>query len=56
MPFAGYIVSSDSIRPDPDRGSAIKNFPLPKDVTALKSFLRMAQQLAFFVPGDSLIR
>ena len=50
MPFAGYIVSSDGIRPDPDRVASIKSFPPPKDVTALKSFLGMAQQLAFFIP------
>ena len=50
MPFAGYIVSNKGVHPDPTRVESISNFPRPKDLTALKSFLGMAQQLAFFIP------
>ena len=50
MLFAGYVVTLQGIRPDPDRVAAIRNFPTPKDLTALRSFLGMAQQLAFFIP------
>ena len=50
MPFAGYIVSNKGVHPDPTRVESITNFPRPKDQTALKSFLGMAQQLAFFIP------
>ena len=53
MPFAGYIVNSQGIHPDPERVAAIRNFPSPKDQTALRSFIGMAQQLAFFIPDFS---
>ena len=54
MPFAGYVLTSQGIRPDPDRVAAIQNFPTPKDQTALRSFIGMAQQLAFFISDFSL--
>ncbi len=42
--FAGHIVGSDNVRPDPVRLDAISNFPTPTDVTALHSFLGLANQ------------
>ena len=53
MPFAGYVVTSQGIRPDPDRVEAFRNFPTPKDQTALRSFIGLAQQLSFFIPDFS---
>ena len=48
--FAGYLVTSDGIKPDPDKLKAIREFPRPKDLTALRSFLGLANQLTNFLP------
>ena len=39
MPFAGYIVSDAGVRPDPVRVQSLRNFPVPKDTTGVKSFM-----------------
>ena len=36
--FAGHIVSAGSIKPDPDRLAAIRQFPRPQDVSQLRKF------------------
>ena len=48
--FAGHIVSHNGIRPDDDKYKAIKEFPTPKNIKDLRSFLGLANQLAAFVP------
>jgi len=48
--FAGFIVSSSGIRPDPEKTTAIRDFPTPTDITSLRSFLGLANQLGHFVP------
>ena len=48
--FGGYIIGRSGVRPDPKKVQAIKDFPRPKDITSLRSFLGLANQLAFFVP------
>ena len=40
----------DGVEPDPDRLAAIRNFPSPTNLTTLRSFLGLANQLALFVP------
>ena len=35
----GYIVGADGIRPDPEKVSAVKEWPVPKTVKEVKSFL-----------------
>ena len=47
LPFAGYIVSKNGVRPNQGRVSAIRRFPIPKDQTGIKSFLGLANQLNF---------
>ena len=37
--FAGHIVSDHGTKPDPIKVQAIKEFPEPKNVTDLRSFL-----------------
>ena len=46
----GHIVSHNGIRPDDDKYKAIKEFPAPKNLKDLRSFLGLANQLAAFVP------
>ena len=48
--FAGYLITKDGIKPDPSKVSAIKDFPSPKNVRDLRSFLGLANQLGQFVP------
>lgn len=48
--FAGYTIGSTGITPDPSKVAAIRDFPAPTDLTELRSFLGMANQLAHFVP------
>ena len=50
LPFAGYIVSKNGVRPNQERVSAIRQFPIPKDQTGIKSLLGLANQLNFFIP------
>ena len=51
--FAGYMVSKDGIKPDPMKVAAIEHYPAPKDVSELRSFLGLAQQLGSFMPDLS---
>ena len=48
--FAGYIVSDKGTFVDPTKLQAIKYFPVPTDVSSLRSFLGLANQLGPFVP------
>ena len=48
--FAGFLVSAKGVKPDPDKMKAIRDFPKPKTITDLRSFLGLANQLGQFVP------
>ena len=48
--FAGYLVSNNGIEPDPDRTKAISNFPIPENITDLRSFFGLVNQLGQFTP------
>ena len=49
--FAGQIVSSDGVQPNPVYLQGIREFPAPKLVTELRSFLGMINQLSVYHPG-----
>jgi hypothetical protein len=48
VPFAGYVVGSDGIAADPEKLSAIADFPRPVNITQLRSFLGLVGQLTDF--------
>ena len=50
LPFAGLIVSAKGVKPDPVRIVALSEFPVPKDITGVQSFLGLANQLSGFIP------
>ena len=50
LPFAGLIVSAKGVKPDPVRIVALLEFPTPKDITVVRSFLGLANQLSGFIP------
>ena len=48
--FAGHITSQNGIRLDDSKYKAIADFPTPENVSQLRSFLGLANQLTAFVP------
>ncbi|XP_064116655.1 uncharacterized protein K02A2.6-like [Macrobrachium nipponense] len=48
--FCGYVLSSDGIAADPDKVSAIRDFPTPSNVTDVRLFMGLVNQLADFTP------
>ena len=53
--FAGFIVSAKGISPDPDKLKALRDFPIPHNVTTLRSFLGLANYLGSFIPNLSQV-
>ena len=51
--FAGLLLSEKGVKPDPVRIQALTDFPTPKDVSGVRSFLGLANQLSGFVPDFS---
>ena len=50
VPFAGHIVGDSGISPDPEKIKAIKDFPAPTNVSEVRSFMGMVNQLGSFMP------
>jgi hypothetical protein len=48
--FAGFIISGNGVKPDPAKLRAIKDYPLPSNISSLRSFLGLANQLGLFHP------
>ena len=48
--FACFMVGHNGIMADQAKIKALKNFPVPKDLTNLKSYIRLANQLGEFCP------
>ena len=42
--FAGFVVSADGVKPDPEKVQSLRDFPTPHDLTTLHSFLGLANQ------------
>ena len=49
LPFAGLIVNAKGVKPDPVRIVALSEFPTPRDITGVRSFLGLANQLSGFI-------
>ena len=48
--FAGHVINSKGIRPDPSKFQAIRDFPAPKNIKELRSYMGLANQLSSFIP------
>ena len=48
VPFVGYLVSSEGIEADSSKLKAINDFPKPTNISELRSFMGMANQLSNF--------
>ncbi len=55
MPFLGHIISGNGIRMDPAKVAAIANWPTPRTVVQLQSFLGLANYYRRFVHNYSHI-
>ena len=49
MPFAGYIVNSQGVTPDPSRVEAIKNFPPPQGSNCFALLCRHGSTAGIFL-------
>ncbi|GBN32456.1 Retrovirus-related Pol polyprotein from transposon 17.6 [Araneus ventricosus] len=53
--FLGYVIEEGTIRPSSSKTIAVQNFPLPKNVKQMQSFLDLIGYFRKFVPGYSEI-
>ena len=44
--FLGHIITRDGISPNPEKISAVKNFPIPKCAKEVRSFLGLSKLLS----------
>jgi len=49
LKFLGHIISNGTVRPDPEKVSAVANFPQPVSVPQLRSFLGLANYYRNFI-------
>ena len=49
--FLGYIIDHNGLHADPQKTSAIADFPAPTNITELQRFMGMVNQLGKFIPG-----
>ena len=47
--FTGFIVSKEGYRPDPQLTKALSAFPTPKNITEVRSFFGLVNQVSTFV-------
>ena len=47
--FLGHVISKDGVRPDPDKVSATKEYPVPSSVKDVRAFLGLANYYRKFV-------
>ena len=48
--FLGHVISADGVKPDPEKTRAVQELDAPKNVSELRSFLGMVNQLGRFLP------
>ncbi|XP_068245143.1 uncharacterized protein mRpL22 [Palaemon carinicauda] len=52
--FCGFTLSEEGIAADPGRVTALQDFPTPSNLTDLRSFMGLVNQLAEFTPDIAL--
>ena len=54
--FLGHVIDKNGVHPDPERITAVQNMEAPKDLTQLRRFMGMANQLGKFTLNLSTLR
>ena len=54
--FFGHLLTKDGMKPDPKKVKDIREWPAPKDIKELQSFLGVVNYLARFIPHLSTLR
>uniref|UniRef100_A0A8C7Z7B9 ribonuclease H n=1 Tax=Oryzias sinensis TaxID=183150 RepID=A0A8C7Z7B9_9TELE len=49
--FLGHVISAAGVQPDPEKTSAVQKMGAPTNVSELRSFLGMVNQLGRFIPN-----
>ena len=49
--YLGHVISAEGIRTDPKKLQAVRQFPVPTNIRALRSFVGLASYYRRFVPG-----
>ncbi len=47
--FLGHVVSAEGVQPDPQKIEAVKNFPVPRNIKQVRSFLGLCNYYRKFV-------
>ena len=55
IPFLGFLVNSEGIKPQPEKVRLIRLFPRPKTVRQTKSFIGLATYYKSFIPDFSVL-
>lgn len=53
VPYVGYLITADGLKPDPAKVEAIRNMPAPMDKECIKRFLGFITYLSKFIPSLS---
>ena len=53
VPYIGHILTSEGVKPDPERLQAIIDMPIPCDKASGRQFLGMAGYVHKFIPNMS---
>ena len=55
MEYLGHVVSRDGIRPDPSKIKAVEEFPIPRCIKDVRSFLGLANYYRRFIKNFAAI-
>lgn len=53
VPYIGYLLTSEGLKPDPSKVAAVCAMPTPKNKEDVKQFLGFVTYLAKFIPNLS---